>query len=213
MNPTNAKDAETMVPAKVGTTHGRDRRDPCLSRNPGGLSRRSPYRSASTDQRARAMSLEVAARDYVWLYDFRHGMGPREIAAREGVNVRQVREALERARALESSRSRETPTESARPGRPEDLGFRLIPLFPIGAFTPQSACPHGEPIERGSTFCCMVCHASGMDDHPGLRRDPLTDPSPETDPTADGTAPRRPVESKQTRKQQRRRKFIEAAVA
>src|SRR5262249_13105286 len=113
-----------------------------------------------TDQE---LTLEVAARDYIWLYDYRHGVDHRTIATRAGVGVRQVREGVERARALEKNCLKDNPIESLKPGRLGDLGFRLVPLFPIGAFTPQSICPHHESIERGSTLCCMVCHASGMD--------------------------------------------------
>lgn len=46
---------------------------------------------------------------------------------------------------------------------------RLVPLFPIGSYTPHSKCAHSGPIERGSVFCCMVCHTSGQDDHPALK--------------------------------------------
>lgn len=65
----------------------------------------------------------------------------------------------------------------------------LMPLFPVGFFLPTSAdqvrafgrvlvpefasrgdvCPHHGPIPEGSTLCCMVCHQSGMDGHPGLK--------------------------------------------
>jgi hypothetical protein len=95
------------------------------------------------------------------------------------------------------------------------MGFRLIPLFPIGAFTPRSACPHHDTIERGSRLCCMVCHGSGMDDHPGLERDPKTDPSPEPTPkpAVDAAAPSKARKSKVTRKQRRRRELAEVAVA
>jgi hypothetical protein len=34
----------------------------------------------------------------------------------------------------------------------------LDPLFPIDAFTPDSACPHRGKIRGGSSFCCMCCH-------------------------------------------------------
>ena len=64
--------------------------------------------------------------------------------------------------------------DELKPGRLDEIGFRLIPLFPIGTLTPQSACPHHDTIDPGSRLCCMVCHESGMDDHPGLRRDPDT---------------------------------------
>ncbi len=46
---------------------------------------------------------------------------------------------------------------------------RLVPLFPVRSYTPHSQCAHRGPIERGSFFCCMVCHASGQDDHPSLQ--------------------------------------------
>ena len=61
----------------------------------------------------------------------------------------------------------------------------------------------------------MVCHSSGMDEHPGLRRDPLTDPSPESKPApaADGVVPSEAGGSRETRKQRRRRLFAEAVAA
>jgi hypothetical protein len=157
------------------------------------------------------LTLAGAARDYIWLYDFRHGIAPRKIALRDRVSVRLVREGIERARALETKLAKDNPIEHLKPGRQGDLGFRLTPLFPIGSFTPQSTCPHRASIGRGSTFCCMVCHASGMDDHPGLRCDPQTDPAPEPEP-----APAPSVElttsdgPQETRKQRRRRQFAEA---
>jgi hypothetical protein len=46
---------------------------------------------------------------------------------------------------------------------------RLVPLFPVGDYTPHSICGHHGPIERGSLFCCMICHRSGHDDHPALQ--------------------------------------------
>jgi hypothetical protein len=46
---------------------------------------------------------------------------------------------------------------------------RLIPLFPVGNYTPQSRCGHHGPIQPGSLFCCMICHRSGHDHHPALR--------------------------------------------
>lgn len=152
--------------------------------------------------------------EYIWLYDSRHGVGIQEIAARAGVSVGRVRFGLERAQALESKPSMRELSEDLKSSGPDDLGFRLIPLFPIGSFTPQSACSHGASIQRGSKLCCMVCHASGMDDHPGLQRDTETDPSPEPQPAPPAAAaPREFRERKETRKQRRRRQFAEAAVA
>ena len=161
----------------------------------------------------RVLTLEVAARDYIWLYDFRRGTSANEIAAREGVSFRQVRDGLERARAMEKKASKDDLIESLKVSRLDDLGFRLMPLFPIGAFTPQSACPHHDSLEQGSRLCCMVCHASGMDDHPGLQRDPLTDPSPEPmSASADVASPVKSGGSKKARKR-RGRRVVEAAVA
>jgi hypothetical protein len=48
---------------------------------------------------------------------------------------------------------------------------KLVPLFPLGSFTPESRCPHHAPIERGSVLCCMICHSSGQDNHPALKCD------------------------------------------
>ena len=47
--------------------------------------------------------------------------------------------------------------------KPPDLAPGLLPLFPIGALTPRSECPHRGPITPGTSLCCMVCHASGFD--------------------------------------------------
>jgi hypothetical protein len=159
------------------------------------------------------LTLEVAAMEYIWLYDYRHGDSYAVIATRAKVAIDRVRFGVERAAKLDGKLSKDGLSEDIRPGRLVDIGFRLIPLFPIGSFTPQSACSHRESIGRGSRFCCMVCHASGMDDHPGLGRDPQTDPAPEPEPepapavagskTSDGP--------RETRKQRRRRQFAEAA--
>lgn len=43
---------------------------------------------------------------------------------------------------------------------------QLAPVFPIESYTPSSRCRHCGPIEMGSSFCCMICHTSGHDDHP-----------------------------------------------
>ena len=214
MNPTIASSADSVVPTGAQIGHGVDRRERRSGgdslKTSGGVSRPA----VAEPEPEREMSLEIAARDYVWLYDLRHGMSPRAIATRSGVSVRQVREGIERARALENRCSKDNLTDGLKPGRQDDLGFRLIPLFPIGAFTPRAECPHRDTLERGSKLCCMVCHASGMDDHPGLRRDPQTDPSPEPQPApAAEAAPRMSAERKETRKQRRRRQFAEAAVA
>lgn len=143
---------------------------------------------------SREMTLEIAAKEYVWLWDRRHGSSVETIAAREGVSIARVRFGLARARAQEKG---PVTTRAVRPPR-------LVPLFPIGAYTPQSACAHRRPIERGSSLCCMVCHKSGMDRHPALRRDPRSEPAPEPKlrPIADKV-----LDPGETRKQRRQRLF------
>jgi hypothetical protein len=121
---------------------------------------------------SREITLEMAAKEYIWLWDRRHGISFAALAAREGLSISRVRFGVARARAQERA------TVIATSIRPP----RLVPLFPIGAYTPQSPCGHKRPIKPGSSLCCMVCHTSGMDRHPALRRDPRTDPAPEPKP-------------------------------
>lgn len=106
-------------------------------------------------RRTRDTTLRTAAQEYIWLYDRRHGIGITEIAQRSGVNTDAVKQGLKRARQVEQAADlsplRE-PTESYR---------RLIPLFPVGPFTPESACPHRDPLAPDSPFVCMTCHQSG----------------------------------------------------
>jgi hypothetical protein len=115
--------------------------------------------------------LDTMAREYVWLWDLTHGSSIRAIAAREKLGIRRVQLGVARARARES-RALTLGSGVVRPPR-------LVPLFPVGSYTPQSPCAHKRPIRRGSALCCMVCHRSGLDGHPALRRDPRTDPIPE----------------------------------
>jgi hypothetical protein len=169
------------------TGHSRHRRtDPAVAPK----AKRSKKVRASRSPRT--MSLATMANEYVWLWDVRHGLSPIEIATRDGVSVSRVRFGMSRAQALERNCS-------------SDGAIRippLVPLFPLGHFTPQSACRHRGPIEPGSAFCCVVCHCSGIDDHPGLQRDPLTDPTPEPKP-----APARKKAACETRKERRQRAF------
>ena len=76
---------------------------------------------------------------------------------------------------------------SAHPNQSRQPLPRLIPLFPASSFVPGSECGHRGPLPAGSPFVCMVCHESGHDDHPGLVRDPASDPPPE--PTVVSTKP------------------------
>lgn len=216
MMPTIANTNATALPSKGRNDQEGDLRDSCQPAEFRSVPGKTSHRIASGFSTDQSLTLEVAARDYIWLYDFRRGIGYGKIAALEGVTVRQVQEGIERARKMERKCSKDALIEDLKPGALGDLGFRFTPLFPIGAFTPQSACPHRDPIKPGSRLCCMVCHASGMDDHPGLRRDPSADPSPEPEDAEESVeeasrAGRSP--SPETRKQRRRRQFAEAIAA
>jgi hypothetical protein len=154
---------------------------------------RSPRkRSRPYARLGRRLTLANAAKEYVWLWDLRHGISVRAIASREGLPIRRVRFGLARAQAQEQGCGSES---TVRPPR-------LVPLFPIGPYSPLSRCRHTRPIQSGSLLCCMICHESGMDRHPALRRDPRTDPKPEPEPTSKlQTVPR------ETRKERRLRRF------
>jgi hypothetical protein len=178
----------------------------------------SHSRAGQVDRRGRTghqsdkpLTLATAAREYIWLYDVRHGIGVNDIADRERVSLQRVYKGLKRARAMDKRPSE----DAATPLFNLDVNIahdpRLIPLFPIGPYTPQSACPHLEAIEQGSALCCMVCHSSGMDAHPALRRDPRTDPAPEpkAEPAPNLALRAKTGESPETRKQRRRRMFAQ----
>jgi hypothetical protein len=52
---------------------------------------------------------------------------------------------------------------------PEFTVPKLVPVFPINSFTPESECSHKRRVRSGSRFVCMVCHQSGFDWHPDLQ--------------------------------------------
>lgn len=135
----------------------------------------------------RSMTLAVAAKELLWLWDKRHGKSTQEIADHEHISERRVRFGIARARSCERPSTSVTPADRQAP--------RLIPLFPIVAFTPQAMCAHKRDLRRGSLFCCMVCHRCGHDGHPALVRTPATDPPPEKKP--DPTPPKK--SAKETR--------------
>ncbi len=164
------------------------------SRRGRGGDRRSAKRQGPPRMSREIITLEIAAKEYVWLWDRRHGISIEAIAAREDLSTGRVRFGVARARAQERS------TATASAVRPP----RLVPLFPIGAYTPQSSCAHRRAIEPGSSLCCMVCHSSGMDRHPALRRDPRTEPAPEPKPKVTPQVAKSPRE---TRKVRRKRLF------
>jgi hypothetical protein len=165
-----------------------------------------------------SVSAPVAAREDLWLGKIREGWRISELSRRAGLSARRILHGIARARERErASRRRESRTKEAMreqrsgsvagQGRLAEDGCsrppRLVPLFPIGPFTPQSACPHRGPVRPGSILCCMVCCQSGMDDHPALKRNPLTDPRPERRRTV---SPAR-HSAKETRKERRRRLY------
>lgn len=125
------------------------------------------------------------ARDAEWLRLHRQGWTTAEIAKTSGSSRRLVERGLARARASEASQIEDSDHERSSQCRDEHAEtpipwwLELVPLFPIGSFTPGSKCRHRGPIQAGSLDCCMVCSASGVDDHPALKRDPATDPKPE----------------------------------
>lgn len=132
-----------------------------------------------------------AFRDEEWLRLHEAGRPTAELAEESGVSVQLLRRALSRARKERESRIRdnhdasvvsvdgEADADPASSGPQRPWWLELVPMFPVGSFTPASECPHKGPIQEGSLLCCMVCSASGMDGHPALTRDPATDPRPE----------------------------------
>ncbi len=142
-------------------------------------------------KRIRITALEIAGREQVWLWDFRQGVSTNTIASRERVSVRRVRFGVARASALES-----------RCYKIKDRLPWLVPLFPIGPFTPRSPCAHHTPIAPGSILCCMVCHRSGWDLHPAMLPDHQSDPAPEPRATSSSRDA-----SPETRRGRRKRLF------
>ena len=146
----------------------------------------------------RGIDAELHAQESVWLWASRHGVNANELATREGVSIRRVRLGLVAAHFRESGSFLRDVRHPPR----------LVPLFPLGPYTPQSVCRHDGPIEQGSLFCCMVCHRSGHDDHPALQRDPRFDQS--HDGKLRIPLPKRLGEQRirrETRKQRRQRLF------
>ena len=114
---------------------------------------------------SKSISLEPCVQESIWLWASRHGVNANEMATRDGVSTRRIQFGLAAAACRESRMLKDVRHPP-----------RLVPLFPLGPYSPQSACRRHRPIERGSVFCCMVCHTSGQDDHPALQLDPRFDP-------------------------------------
>jgi len=161
----------------------------------------------------RTLTLSTAAAEYIWLYDLRHGLSIPEIAIRAGVSIGRVRYGVKRALAQEKPICADALNKQSSRSTRTIHSPRLVPLFPIGPYTPQSACPHRVPIEPGSVLCCMVCHRSGMDEHPAMQRDPRTDPIPEPKPVPTSVERSKLSTQHETRKELRRRRFDQQASA
>ncbi len=136
-----------------------------------------------------------AFRDDEWLrLHEEEGKSIVELAEEAGMSVRHVKRSLSQARKARESRIRDGGDASSSLALGGDAlesesgairapaWLELVPLFPVGPFTPASECPHRGPIPEGSLLCCMVCSASGVDGHPALARNPATDPRPEPKP-------------------------------
>ena len=113
---------------------------------------------------------EIQATEDGWLALLRGGLTIAEIATECGRPQRRVRDGIDEARLRER-----------QSGPPRRNPIRLEPLFPITSFVPGSTCPHHGPIKRTSVFCCMICHATGRDDHPEFAATP-DDPTPDANP-------------------------------
>jgi len=179
-------------------------------------------------EKAKSRGKAREALDHEWMRKHRQGKSAAQIAEAEGVSKRTVQLALARVKAAEKAAEEKTladadesASQDGSTSAPRPWWLELVPLFPIAAFTPTSKCPHHGPIREGSLFCCMVCSTSGIDDHPALQRDPLTDPKPEPGPPARKSAsqppaganpssPPEPAAGRETRKERRRRQFAAA---
>lgn len=143
----------------------------------------------------------TAAKERTWYLDHSHGLTTQEISTKHGVAERRIRAGIRRARGNNPSAPGETAGPYIRPPR-------LEPLFPVRPLVPRSTCPHGRRVRRFSVFCCMICHRSGMDWHPGLRRNRRFDPKPE----AKQSALPPPKKTLETRRQRRQRLFGSSTV-
>jgi hypothetical protein len=118
--------------------------------------------------------LDKSGQEYVWLRGFHDSASAAEPAVRARNRTQRVPSALARACTVLSNRSFQI---IRRPPQ-------LVPLFPVGTYTPSSRCAHRGPIERGSVFCCMICHTCGQDDHPALQINRSIEPNTEVKWTA-----------------------------
>ncbi len=143
--------------------------------------------------------LDTSIREYVWLCDSGSDISAKVAEVRERSHIHRTLPVVSQARSVRSTHSFQV---IRRPPQ-------LVPLFPIGSYTPTSRCAHRGLIERGSCFCCMICHASGQDDHPALQNDWSIERNSDMkwDAAIPTTKFSRQRTSLETRKQRRQRLF------
>jgi hypothetical protein len=87
-------------------------------------------------------------------------------------------------------------SRSKLPDRDRNRLKRIEPLWTANGLTPVTACPHRAYL--GEEVVCPVCHRTGLDGHPLLKRDARTDPKPE--PVAPPAPPKKPLTRREKRK-------------
>jgi hypothetical protein len=141
---------------------------------------------------------DASVGEFVWLRSPHRRISEKGSAIRGGISTQSTQVALPLTRAVYPNRFFQ---DTRRPPQ-------LVPLFPVGNYTPHSRCGHRGPIERNSVFCCMVCHTSGQDDHPALQNSSFIKPNSEVkrDATIQTKYPNQRI-SLETRKQRRQRLY------
>lgn len=109
-----------------------------------------------------------------WLALQRAGYKPADIARTLRIRPSKVYAGISEARLREARNG----SAAMVPRLP-----RLVPCYgssckPMALLTCADVHPNG-PIPKGSRCVCMAKHCTGIEGHPALQRDPVTDPKPE----------------------------------
>lgn len=129
-----------------------------------------------------------------WLSLQRAGHKPAEIARTLRIRPSKVYAGISAAR-LREARNGSAAMVPRLPRLTMDYGSSCKPLTLL---TCEDVHPRG-PMPRGTTCCCAACHKTGIEGHPGLRRNPATDPRPDPKPAAAKS------KTEPTRRQRRRK--------
>lgn len=105
--------------------------------------------------------LRLAARDWVWDYDFSRGISLTQIAKEHGTTPAYVYVRILAVRRRAREHAGEQEEQLSRPAD-DPAVRRVIPLFPVGPLTPLSECPHRGNIPPGSRYYCVVCDQTGV---------------------------------------------------